>query len=158
MAFKPEHKEKVFALPYFEDLSGTISTGHRTEKSRKELLSEIHQELALMDGTVLSTTLGSDEEGGALRYGYLIDFLIYGSRGRIALLAYPLKNETASKKEQALRHVLFVARDYFKSMRMIKQMSSVNPLIAYTLTQGDITIMQEVSNKVLALPSGNGAG
>jgi hypothetical protein len=150
MVFQPEETQPK-KLPMFETLNGKIAPGYSTEKTESELLAEISQELALMDGYVTSSQRGSDNVNGQKRHGYNIEFMLYGKPAKMTLLSYPFSSE--SKRTQALRHVLYVAREHLKWMRMMYVMTQTNPLLPYMIADGEgRTAMEVMQQRAMALP------
>lgn len=108
MDFIPDEQDDSLVIPFFEDASGQIGvSGYSTTKSESVLKSEIERWMARMGAGVAAIQSG---KMGA-RYAYQIEFIYHGRKGRMRVVALPIRSETPARIKQAKAQALFsVAR------------------------------------------------
>ena len=92
MDFIPDDHDEL-TVPYFEDAKSSIGViGHATQRSERELKVEIERAMGHLGASVSLFQAGKYDETN--RYGYRIEFLWGGAKGRIDVAALPLRKET----------------------------------------------------------------
>jgi hypothetical protein len=135
MDFVPDERDDGLNIPYFEDASSVLGViGHSTQRSEKELRIAIELAMGHLGASVSLFQAGKFGD----RYGYRIEFIWRGARGRIDVAALPLKKETKGRikrcKQQALFSVMHKLQGQFNSQL---NMPGDVPLVPYMLdTQG----------------------
>lgn len=139
---------KASEIPWFEDASAELGIkGHETRKSAETLKTEIKATLSKLGGGV-TTFLSGKFPTKPPRYGYQIRFH-YGVReGKIEIAALPMKKETPSKRNKALKQALYTVREMldsqFNSGLLIPGSA---PLIPYMLDDQGRTLAEALSEK-----------
>lgn len=138
-------------VPWFEDAKSSLGIkGHSTTKSIDQLKMEIKAAFSSLGAGVKSFRQGHFDKVGneKFRYAYEIAFS-YGDRdGRMVIAALPIRKETPSKKEQALKQVLFTVREMLESQfnsGMLVPGSA--PLVQYMLDDHGRTLAEALSQQ-----------
>ena len=105
--------DDTLEVPFFEDSSEQKIPGRGTEKSHEQLQSEI-VDLMLKLGAGAARFAAGKFPTKPERYGWQITFSMNGVPGRIELAALPIRQETPSKKKQALAQALYLFRNYLE--------------------------------------------
>lgn len=135
MDFVPDERDDGLNVPYFEDASSMLGViGHSTQRSERELQVEIERAMGHLGAGVSFFQSGRFGD----RYGYRIEFMWRGAKGRIDVAALPLKKETPSKIDKAKRQALFsVMHKLQGQFNSQLNMPGDVPLVPYMLdTQG----------------------
>lgn len=152
MDFIPDDHDDL-TIPYFEDSSASLGVvGHSTNRSERELKVEIERAVGHLGASIVLFQAGKFGN----RFGYRIEFLWGGSKGRIDVAALPLRKETSSRISQAKRHAL-----YSVMMRLMSQFNSQLvmpgdvPLVPYMLDKEGRTLIEAMreQGQVPALPA-----
>jgi len=153
MEFVPDERDDGLNVPYFEDASSILGViGHSTQRSEQELRVEIERAMGHLGAGVSFFQPGKFGN----RYGYRIEFIWRGARGRIDVEALPLRKETAGKikrcKRQALFSVMHKLQGQFNSQL---NMPGDVPLVPYMLDTEGRTLIEAMRerNELPALPS-----
>ncbi len=144
MEFIPDDHEDL-RVPYFEDASSLLGViGHATQRSEQELRVEIELAMGHLGAAVSFFQPGKFGD----RYGYRIEFMWRGARGRIDVAALPLKKESPSKikrcKCQALFSVMHKLQGQFNSQL---NMPGDVPLVPYMLDSKGRTLIEAMREK-----------
>ena len=146
--FIPEQSGTIH-IPYFEDANADIGIqGHGTHKSVGQLQDEIRTNMGRLGAAVIGFTPGSFP-GRTQRYGWRVEFMFGGQRGRIDVAALPIQSETAKKKDQAIRQALYNINESVKAQYMLTLLSpGAVPLLPYLLVAGtDKTVSQALQEQ-----------
>ena len=144
MEFIPDERDEL-NVPYFEDASSMLGViGHSTQRSEQELRIEIERAMAHLGATVSFFQPGKFGD----RYGYRIEFLWRGAKGRIDVAALPLKKETEGRikkcKRQALFSVMHKLQGQFNSQL---NMPGDVPLVPYMLDASGKTLIEAMRER-----------
>jgi len=142
--FVPDDQENV-SVPYFEDASSMIGViGHSTQRTERELQVEIERAMGYLGAGVSFFQSGKFGD----RYGYRIEFVWRGAKGRIDVAALPLRKETRSKidrcKRQALYSVMHKLQGQFNSQL---NMPGDVPLVPYMLDIQGRTLIEAMRER-----------
>lgn len=114
----------------------TPAPGYDTSKKESELRGEIVAALKLLGAAKVTFTSGKFA-GDPPRYGYVIQFTLDGEDARMQVAALPLRGETATKKEKALRQALYIVEKWLKSAITSRVFSpGYHPLMQFLLVEG----------------------
>lgn len=150
--FVPDDFElKDPTIPWFEDASAALGVkGHKTSKTIDQLKLEIRAAFSSLGAGVTAFKQGHFDKVGneKFRYAYQIEFT-YGDRdARMIIAALPIRNETASKKEQALKQVLFTVREMLESQfNSGLLIPGSAPLVQYMLDDHGRTLAEALSEQ-----------
>jgi hypothetical protein len=104
MDFIPDDQQGDLHVPFYEDASSSLGiVGHATGRSERELKVEIERAMGHLGASVALFQAGKFGD----RYGYRVEFSWGGQKGRIDVVALPIRKETASRIEKAKRHALY---------------------------------------------------
>lgn len=146
-------------IPFFEDSQDAKIPGRRTTKTEEVLQKEVRNLMLQLDAGNIVFSPGKFEVSvnSKPRYGWLMTFSINGLKGRMEIAALPIKHETPSKKDAALRQALFLVRNWLESeVFSIMYRPGAVPLIPFLIGAGDKTITEALiaSTDVPLLPTG----
>lgn len=154
MDFIPDDHDEL-TIPYFEDASSSLGVvGHSTNRSERELKVEIERAMGYLGASVSLFQAGKFDN----RYGYRIEFVWGGAKGRIDVAALPIRKETPARISQAKRQSL-----YSVMMRLSSQFNSQLvmpgdvPLVPFMLDKEGRTLIEAMRErgKLPALPAPN---
>ena len=147
MKFVPDDFEvKSSQVPWFEDASSELGIrGHRTHKTIETLKTEIKAAMSKLGGGVTSFLSGKFETIPP-RYAYQINFN-YGVReGKIEIAVLPIKKETATRREGALKQALYTVREMLESQfNSGVLIPGSAPLIPYMIDDQGRTLAEALS-------------
>lgn len=144
MQFIPDAvHQPILDVPFFEDSSQKAGiAGHGTRKSIEQLKSEVRDAFARLGAGVIAFRQGTFYAEHD-RYGYRILFVLGSARGRVDVLALPIRNETPRRKEDALKQVLYNVRDTLQSeYLMLLHAPGSHPLVPHLLGPGGRTVAE----------------
>jgi len=146
-------------IPYFEDSQDRKIPGRRTEKSAERLQSEIREMMLQLDAGNIAFSPGKFEvaPGVPMRYGWLMTFSVNGIKGRMEIAALPMRHETPSTKDQALRQALYLVHNWLESeVFSVLYRPGAVPLIPFLIGTGNRTITEALveSTDIPLLPAG----
>lgn len=144
MDFIPDSQRHELEVPWFEEATTAQHgvRGHNTSKSIEQLQGEIRAVIGLLGGSVRAFVPGTFP-GARKRYGFEVRFEIAGHEGRILIAALPIKSETATRKQQALKQALYTVREHLEAHYNLLLLSpGGNPLLPYLLADGRRTVAE----------------
>jgi hypothetical protein len=129
-------------VPYFEDSQDRKIPGRGTEKTVRQLQTEIVNLLAQL-GASSAHFIPGTYEGPTQRYGYRIEFWYGSIQGRIDCAALPMRHETDTRKDRALAQALFLLRDELQTAlwAQVHKPGAV-PLVPYLIGAGGQTVTE----------------
>lgn len=144
--FTPTDGAAKAKVPYYEDARADFAPYYRTKKANKAARNEVAAELAKLDGVIMAFREGYF---GAKpkRYGYEIEFLLFGRPAVLRVAGLPMYSETPAKKAQVLVQALLNVRDWLKTLvtQQTFQPSAVNPLVVHMLMDNGRTVGEEMA-------------
>jgi hypothetical protein len=76
-------------------------------------------------------------QGFPKRYGYRLEFMFAGQRGRLEVAALPIRKEGGTKRSQALNQALFTVREALEAQYLMSLLlPNSSPLLPYLLVPG----------------------
>ena len=152
MDFIPDDHDDL-TIPYFEDASSSLGiVGHSTNRSERELKVEIERAMGHLGASVTLFQAGKFAD----RFGYRIEFLWGGSKGRIDVAALPIRKETEGRISQARRHALYSVMNRLESQFNSQLvMPGDVPLVPYMMDNKGRTMIEAMreEGRLPALPS-----
>ena len=145
-SFTPTDAATKTRVPYYEDARADFAPYYRSKKTNKAARAEVTAELAKLDGAVVAFREGYFGVKPK-RYGYEIEFLLFGRRGVLRVVGLPMWNETETKKAQVLVQALLNVRDWLKTLvtQRTFQPSAVHPLVTHMLMDNGRTVGEELA-------------
>lgn len=145
MKFIPDLEVRSSSVPFFEDNQKLKIPGRETTKVVSVLQKEVADLLAQLGAFGIIFTPGTFE-GTPERYGFLIQFQYANARGRINVLALPIRNETAHIKDKALRQALYLFRNKLEAQVYSKYYEAEGvSLVPYLIGTGDQTVVEALT-------------
>jgi hypothetical protein len=132
-------------VPFFEDSQDRKIPGRGTEKSAEKLQAEIRQLMLELDAGNIVFSPGQFEVAPGIpqRHGWLITFSLNGLPGRMEIAALPMRHETPSVKDKALRQALYLVRNWLESeVFSAMYRPGAVPLIPFLIGVGDKTVTE----------------
>lgn len=117
MQFIPDETIKTefeFVVPYLEEATAQNSRGHATKKTQDELKREIVDLLNELGARKVTFMQGAFPTSPK-RYGYRITFRLSGIPGRMDVAGLPIRNETPTRKDQALKQALYLFAEMLRA-------------------------------------------
>lgn len=145
MKFIPDMQIGASDVPFFEDNQKLKIPGRGTEKSTDVLRAEVADLLAKLGAFGIVFVPGTFE-GTPKRYGFLIQFQYANARGRINVLALPLRHEKPHIKDKALRQALYLFRNKLEAQVYSQYYEAAGvSLIPYLIGTGDQTVVEALT-------------
>lgn len=115
MQFIPDpNLKKEFHVPFLEDATAGNSRGHATSKTMEQLQREIIEalnELGAQNVVFVPGTFPTNPK----RHGFRITFALGNVPGRMDVAGLPIRQETTTRKDQALKQALYLFKEFLRS-------------------------------------------
>lgn len=146
--FTPTDSTSDLKVPFFEEARSDYAPyysvqGYTIGKAKAQITAEIGK----LSGAVVAFRDGYFGESPR-RYGYVIEFVLNGSPGRIQAAGLPIRKSTPVKIDKVRIQALLNVRDWLKTAvtSMIFSPGN-NPLVPHLIGKGNMTLAEMVAEQ-----------